>query len=209
MSILYQLAKPVHSQLKHKLAIIRLKKAARKREIKIALVANNIYREGWASTKQSYFDLLKIEDWNRFFNKASISAILAEHVWEHLTEEQGLEAARNCFTYLKKDGHLRVAVPDGYHPYTEYIDYVKPGGIGLGADDHKVLYDYKKFMRLFSQAGFSVNLLEYYDENGRFYHIDWKPEDGMIYRSRRFDSRNQTGELKYTSLIIDAVKRFE
>ena len=56
------------------------------------------------------------------------------------------------------------------------------------------------------KAGFTVNLLEYYDESGQFHHNPWKREDGFIKRSEDFDPRNTNGELNYTSLIIDAVK---
>ena len=51
-----------------------------------------------------------------YFNEGSIDAILAEHVWEHLAEEEGLAAAKCCYRYLRPGGYLRVAVPDGFHP---------------------------------------------------------------------------------------------
>lgn len=37
---------------------------------------------------------------------------LAEHVWEHMTYEEGCQAAKNCYDYLADGGYLRVAVPD-------------------------------------------------------------------------------------------------
>ena len=41
---------------------------------------------------------------------------------------------------------------------------------------------------------------------GGYIRVDqeWTPADGMITRSARFDSRNFTGELAYTSIIMDA-----
>ena len=71
-----------------------------------------------------------------------MDAILAEHVWEHLDCFAAIVAAQNCFKYLKPGGYIRVAVPDGWHPDKDYIDYVKPGGWGAGSDDHHVLYTY-------------------------------------------------------------------
>jgi predicted SAM-dependent methyltransferase len=127
-------------------------------------------------------------------------------VWEHLTEEDGARAARQCFEYLKPGGYLRVAVPDGFHPDETYIEYVRPGGTGAGADDHKVLYTHKTFAALFERAGFRVELLEYFDSSGEFHFVDWSPEAGTIVRSRRFDDRNAGGTLKYTSIILDAQK---
>lgn len=142
----------------------------------------------------------------RYFQKDSVDRILGEHVWEHLTLEDGAVAAATCFTFLKKGGRLRVAVPDGFHPDENYIEFVKPGGLGAGADDHKVLYNYQTFSRIFEQAGFRVELLEYFDENGIFHAQNWDMSDGYIHRSIRYDSRNSDGKPVYTSLIIDAVK---
>lgn len=59
---------------------------------------------------------------------------------------------------------------------------------------------------MFEEAGFQVSLLEYCDEAGQFHAVSWKEADGFIYRSKRFDHRNQHGELGFVSLIVDAVK---
>ena len=99
-----------------------------------------------------------------------------------------------------------MAVPDGFNPSEEYINYVKPGGTGNGADDHKLLYNYKLMSGFLENVGFKVNLLEYFDENGQFHKAPWDPEDGMIRRSADHDERNRDGKLGYTSLIIDAIK---
>ena len=131
---------------------------------------------------------------------------MAEHVWEHLIIEDAKIGLENCYKYLKKGGRFRIAVPDGFHPDPDYINYVKPGGHGAGADDHKVLYNYKSFGKCLEESGFRVNLLEYFDEQGNFHYQEWDPEDGMIKRSKRFDKRNKDGKLNYTSLIIDGIK---
>jgi predicted SAM-dependent methyltransferase len=150
--------------------------------------------------------MLKDEDWKAFFRENTINAIVGEHVWEHLSKENGLIAFKNCFRYLKPGGYLRIAVPDGFHPKKEYIEFVKPGGTGNGAEDHKILYNYQSMSESLYLAGFKVKLLEYFDEGGHFHAASWNPEDGFIKRSKRFDPRNVNGELNYTSLIVDAVK---
>ena len=162
--------------------------------------------KGWIHSDIETLNLLKKSDWEKYFEENSIDKILAEHVWEHLTEEEGKLAFQHCYTYLKPGGFLRVAVPDGYNPSEEYINYVKPGGTGNGADDHKILYNYKLMSGFLHEIGFTVKLLEYFDENGQFHKTPWKPEDGMIRRSADHDSRNRDGKLGYTSLIIDAYK---
>ena len=176
--------------------------------LRIVVGASGVVPAGWISTDIDQLDLTVLADWQRYFADNSIDTILAEHVWEHLTPEQGLIAAQMCQRFLKPGGYLRAAVPDGCHSDPTYIDYVKPGGTGIGADDHKVLYTNESFSGLFQDAGFTnVDSLEYFDGDGEFHAADWQEADGMIHRSIRFDKRNQNGKPNYTSLIVDAVKR--
>lgn len=176
------------------------------RPLRIVLGSGGVPMQGWLVTDIDQLNILVDQDWRRFFVPNSLEAILAEHVWEHLSAEQGLDAARLCFRYLRTGGRLRVAVPDGLHPDPAYIDAVKPGGGGPGADDHKALYTYPTLRALFENAGFTTRALEYFDEGGAFHAVEWSPADGIIRRSVRFDDRNQDGQLRYTSIIIDAIK---
>jgi len=182
------------------------RKLARTSAPLIVVGTSGIFEPGWIPTDIEYLNMLREDDWRRFFPEASICAILAEHVWEHLTPEQGLLAAQNCHRFLQPGGYLRVAVPDGGNPDPDYIEQVKVNGSGSGADDHKVLYTAATLGQMLQRAGFAVKLLEHFDAEGVFQYRDWSPGDGMIHRSRRFDERNQDGRLVYTSLIIDAVK---
>ena len=182
----------------------QLRKAAKREPIRIVIGASGVHDRGWTPTDIEYLDITKESDWQRFFTPASITGMLAEHVWEHLTPSASLQAAQLCRKYLKPNGYLRAAVPDGLQPDPSYIEHVKPGGTGAGADDHKLLYTYRTFKDVFEKIGFRVEILEYFDENGHFHSVEWNPADGMIYRSRRFDARNKDGKLHYTSLIIDA-----
>lgn len=175
-------------------------------DLKIIIGAASTHQDGWISTNAIHFDLLKPAVWTKHLGDRKVSAILAEHVWEHLNHQQAQLAAKTCHSYLKKGGRLRVAVPDGYFPNQLYIDQVKPGGSGPGSEDHKILYTYLSLKKLFEDTGFQVHLLEYFDENGRFHNHDWAPEDGMISRSARFDHRNSGSTLGYTSIILDAIK---
>lgn len=167
--------------------------------------ASDMPAPNWIESEQPFLDLLREADWDHYFAPATIDALLAEHVWEHLDRADGLRAAQQCYRYLQAGGYLRIAVPDGNHPDPGYRDLVRVGGSGFGADDHKVLYDAEKLSALLREAGFEVRLLEHHDEEGLFHAVDWDPDDGMVTRSRRFDPRNSEG-LVYTSLIVDAVK---
>ena len=185
----------------------RLKERIANQEFRrIVVGASGVCDEGWIPTEIELLNVLDLHDWDRYFHPDSIDAILAEHVWEHLTKEEGIVAARMCFTYLKRGGYLRLAVPDGLHPDQNYIEWVKVGGTGPGADNHKVLYTYRTLTEILEVVGFRVDLYEYFDETGRFHYREWDPRQGMIHRSKRFDERNSKGQLNYTSIVLDAFK---
>ena len=174
--------------------------------LRIIIGASGTAYAGWIPTEYPLIDVGDAVSLRRFFKDGSVDAILAEHVWEHLSLGQAAAAAENCFRLLKGGGYLRIAVPDGLHPDKEYIDYVRPGGHGAGSDDHKVLYTYRTLTNLLGAAGFRVTLLEWFDEDERFHFREWDPAMGYIARSTRFDDRNKTNPTAYTSLIADAVK---
>ena len=173
---------------------------------KIVIGANNMFQKDWIPVEINVLNILKAKDWKRYFIPNTIDAILAEHVWEHLTPKEGVIAAAFCYTYLKPGGYLRLAVPDGYHNNFLYLAQVKPDGSGPGSGDHKVLYTYKKLEYLLKYVGFAIKRLEYFDEHHRFHFTDWKKKDGFIRRSKRYDERNTKHALLYTSLIVDAIK---
>ena len=177
--------------------------------LKIVIGANKKFQPGWIPTEIYSLNCLDPDDWRRCFTENSISAMLAEHVWEHLTPEDGVRMAILCFQHLKPGGHLRVAVPDGLFPDERYLEWVKPGGSGPSADDHKVLYNYRTFRETFQKAGFEIRLLEYFDERGEFHFDEWDPAEGKIVRSSRFYDGHQFGKYKYRSLILDAIKPME
>ncbi len=161
---------------------------------------------GWVATDKNTLDIISENDWKSVVLFGKLKAVLMEHVLEHLTADDAKKGLTNIFNYLRKGGHVRIAVPDGFHPDHEYIEKVKPGGAGAGADDHKNLYNYKSLSKIMKDCGFECNLLEYWDERGQFHYKDWNPDDGMIMRSLRFDKRNVDGKPVYTSLIIDGFK---
>lgn len=135
--------------------------------------------------------------------------MLAEHVWEHMTEEEGIIAAKNCFDYLECGGYLRIAVPDLNFKDEWYQNMVKIGGNGdptHPAFTHKIVYNYILFKEVFERAGFIVDLLEYCDVEGNFHYKYWNEADGIIGRSFRFDTRNSINSLGMVSIILDAKK---
>ena len=179
----------------------------RTNEVNLIVGAGGKPQKGWIPTERHQLDLVDRSSWQRWFQPGQIRAILAEHVWEHLDEPDARIAASNCFEFLRPGGYVRCAVPDGFHPSETYIEQVRPGGCGLGADDHRTLYNYQSLSELFASAGFEIVYLEYFNEQGEFNSIDWRVEDGKVMRSVRFDERCRAEPFGYTSLAIDAVKR--
>ena len=187
---------------------LRLREAIRESgsQLKVIIGAGGLAWVGWVATDYPRVDITDLNSLKRWFEKGSVQAFLAEHVWEHLVPERAQAAAVNCYRLLVPGGYLRIAVPDGLHPDPEYIDYVKPGGTGPGCEDHQVLYTYRTLVELLEAAGFEVRLLEWFDEEGRFHFREWHPDDGFVYRSTRYDERNADDPTAYTSIIADAVK---
>jgi predicted SAM-dependent methyltransferase len=181
---------------------------------------------GWHLTERETLDVTEERAWLALFGDRLVDNLLAEHVWEHLTPEAGLTAARLCLRQLRPGGVLRIAVPDGLHPVDRYIAAVEPGGTGKAALDHKILYDYRSLGRTLEEAGFDVRLLEHWDERRQFHHEPFSFDAGRINRRPRFspgepafvrgveysrrnadsEGREEQYPFNYTSLIVDAVR---
>jgi predicted SAM-dependent methyltransferase len=163
--------------------------------------------EGWFPTdieiNSYYLDVTDEACYQKMFGDKKISKILAEHVFEHLTTEQIQIALQLFYKYSTEDINIRIAVPDGFHTDSKYIEEVKIGGTGYGSNDHKQLFTYQSLGKLFEQAGFQSFPVEYWDENGVF-HAGYQDDDkGLIRRSMLHDARNKDGKPNYTSLIMD------
>lgn len=180
--------------------------------LRVILGAGGQRWDGWTATGREQLDLTDPASFAAYFGARRAAAFLCEHVWEHLTPEQGRAAARLCFTHLRPGGVLRVAVPDGLFPDPAYQRVVQVGGPGPAdhpAADHQVVYTHRTFVPIFEQAGFTVTLLEHWDEAGVLHVQPWNPADGPIYRSVPLDHRNAahragSGPPGFTSLILDA-----
>lgn len=161
---------------------------------------------GWVATNMDTLDITSEPDWAKLTNGRKVDRVLAEHVFEHLTPADTEAALRNIADNLVVGGHVRIAVPDGHHPDPDYIDYVRPGGTGAGASDHKVLFTREMLAAQLEAAGLQANVLECFDEQGQFHARIWDQHEGPIVRCACGDGRNKLKPFAYTSLIIDGVK---
>lgn len=150
-------------------------------DIKVVIGAGvYVNNPGWIHTQEEELNLLDENTWQNRFDKSSITAILAEHVWEHLTYEEGLKAAKMCLKYLKPSGYIRCAVPDGYFQDESYQNIVQISGPGPKehpAASHKIVHNYKTLVKMFENVGYEVKLLEYCDEQGNFHQNYWDGVD--------------------------------
>jgi predicted SAM-dependent methyltransferase len=171
---------------------------------RIVIGASGTFQDGWVQTDAHELNLLDPDTWSRYLEPDSVDALLAEHVWEHLTVAEGRIGAQVCYAHLKPGGYIRVAVPDGLHPDPEYREYIGVNGVaGGGMGGHKVVYTYRLLQEVFEGVGFITKLLEYHDEAGQLHLREWSPADGMIRRSSKYDSGGAV------SIILDAMKQHE
>jgi predicted SAM-dependent methyltransferase len=104
------------------------------------------------------------------FKRHSVDAIAAEHLFEHLTFDQGVALMRECLRVLAPGGVLRISVPDleryvaSYLGQDDLIDQVRPGrrtrALALGEVfflyGHQCMYDFETLERACTEAGFAT-----------------------------------------------------
>jgi predicted SAM-dependent methyltransferase len=173
---------------------------------KVIVGAGETQYTDWIATDYPALDITNAKDWQRYFAPQSIHRIVAEHVLEHLTTAQLRQFLHAVRPYLTRDACIRIAVPDGYHPNPLYIEYVRPDGKGPGSDDHKVLYTCDRLVAEVEDAGYTCQLLEYFDADGQFHKTEWQAADGYIERTGGYRSIGDK-QFSYTSLIIDCLPR--
>ncbi len=102
------------------------------------------------------------------FPAGAVDAIFAEHLFEHLTLDEGLGLMRECRRVLAPRGVARIGVPDleryvaSYLRRDDLIDIVRPGrptrGIALGEPfflhGHQMMYDFETLEYALRKAGF-------------------------------------------------------
>ena len=173
--------------------------------INLIIGAGNSKYANWLSSNYPWLDITKESSIEKYFEAKTVNIILAEHVFEHLSIDEGVIAIKNLKKILKKYGTIRLAVPDELNPDLDYKNYSKPDGSGIGAKDHKVFYNYKSIKKIFD-SDFKLKFYEFYDESGKFNYNEWSNniESGFIKRSRYEDIRNTKDKINYSSLILDA-----
>jgi len=190
------------------------------RPLRLIIGAGSFRQEGWLSSDYAEdgqwlprpwrladhilpLDITKEAHWAALFRPGSITRMLSEHVFEHLTDADLARGLALCRRYLAPRGRLRIAVPDGHRPDARYIDGVAPP-----ADGHLHLFTVESLVALIEAAGFQAEPIEHYDATGRFHRRPYDEADGIVLRcySRDRQADFQFADHFYTSIIVDAVK---
>jgi predicted SAM-dependent methyltransferase len=152
-----------------------------------------------------------------------------EHVIEHIEYEEFVFFLKVVKLFMKINGVIRIAVPDGNHPSKYIRDLVGVNGQEPGADDHKYFYKIGNMENIANHLGYKLEKLEYFDDDGVFHHNTYNENYGFISRNaKNYTGRftNNSTEYKkfidstpldlqeqflknnfsYTSLIVDFIK---
>ncbi len=128
-----------------------------------------------------------VRDWSKTFihnlNKklpwsdGSVDIIYTSHTLEHFSKEEGLALLKECRRVLKKDGIVRVIVPDLKYHVLEYTsgnvkgdDFIKSLGVLYTAKEgflkklllpitqfpHRCMYDTETLVQVLQSLGFSA-----------------------------------------------------
>ena len=69
--------------------------------MKVVIGAGQTKYDSWLSTQEDELNLLSLESWIKLSKPESMNALLAEHVWEHLTYEEGVTACEAWLSVSK------------------------------------------------------------------------------------------------------------
>ena len=154
------------------------------------------------------FNLLNKPQMRNFLIDYKIRHVLAEHIFEHLSSEEMIQAIKNLNEFMEIGSRIRIDVPDGYNPSREYISNVCIGGKGPGAHDHKQLLDHDLISNLFNQnfPNQKIKFIEYFDKNGVFHSKSYLKIGKEIKRSSLSNSYSKSFHLSHLSLIFDYIK---
>ena len=152
--------------------------------LKLHLGCGTVYKDGWINIDNNSDNNIQKLDLKYDLSKgipfkdSSVDYIYNEHFLEHLTVKEGKVFLKECKRVLKKDGVLRIAMPDLETTVNEYFNpnwkednaerFKKFGlthiktraeriNIAFRSWGHKWLYDREELERRLKEAGF-VNI---------------------------------------------------
>lgn len=140
---------------------------------------------------------------------SSIDIIYSSHTLEHFSKEDGRRFLSECHRVLRKDGIIRIIVPDLRHDVTEYIegrinadDFVEKLGVLYGHSNntlkkrlapffqfpHKCMYDNSRLIEILNEVGFDASTRASFDsdiEDIRLVELESRTEKAVIVEGRK------------------------
>lgn len=117
---------------------------------------------------------------------ASIDIVYSSHTLEHFSKKDGRRFLTECHRVLRKDGIIRIVVPDLRHAINEYIkgricadDFVEKLGVLYTNSNnilkerlspfyqfpHKCMYDNSRLIEILNEIGFEASARAAFDSN--------------------------------------------
>lgn len=184
------------------------------------------YALGARFVKIPFFDAInrKIKLFNLHWNKkiylhnltkklpwadASIDIVYSSHTLEHFSKEEGRSFLAECHRVLRKNGIIRIVVPDLRQNVNEYIegqiyadDFVKKLGVLYGNSNntlkkklspffqfpHKCMYDNSRLIEILNGIGFEASTRVAFDsdiEKIRLVELEGRTENAVIVEGRK------------------------
>lgn len=150
-------------------------------------------------------DLAKKLPWS----DCSIDAVYSSHTLEHFSKKDGRKFLAECLRVLRKDGIIRIIVPDLRHNVLEYIeariqadDFVEKLGVLYGNSNnmlkrglasffqfpHKCMYDRERLLEILDEIGFEAKSRAPFDSDIadiRLVEIEGRTENSVIVEGRK------------------------
>ena len=156
-------------------------------------------------------DTIYIHDLTKRFPwiNASASVVYSSHTLEHLSKEEGRRFLEECHRVLKKDGLIRIVVPDLRYDVNEYLtgktqadDFIEKLGVLYSVNSgitkkllapfyqfpHKCMYDAQRLTEILNEIGFIVstrNCFESDIEDIRLVELANRAENAVVVEGKK------------------------
>jgi len=140
---------------------------------------------------------------------SSVDMVYSSHTLEHFSKDDGQSFLAECYRVLRKNGIIRIVVPDLRHDVIEYIkgricadDFVERLGVlyfnrknklkrllsPFYSFPHKCMYDYSRLIEILSKIGFQSSPRAAFDsdmEEIRLIELKSRTENAVIVEGRK------------------------
>ena len=140
---------------------------------------------------------------------SSIAIVYSSHTLEHFSKEDGQRFLVECHRVLRKDGIIRIVVPDLHHDVIEYLegrikadDFIQNLGVLYGNSNnnlkkrlapffqfpHKCMYDNSRMIEILDEIGFEAKTRAAFDsdiEEIRLVELEGRTENAVIVEGRK------------------------